>query len=182
MKPNDARQNQPAAQRRLDLALSGAGDLVPTFDALRSNALVEHLAGTPLTPENGETVVLKALRNGFDATWNIKFPQRPRTVETKDGFVHEVQEWTTWTAKRPFANSEECADYPEVVSAYLETQNRIAIRRNDALLDAVAGIFPSSCRGRTSPATGACSLRRTSCGNISSPASSAPSPPATPRG
>lgn len=99
------------SQERVKKVLKGENpDHVPTFDALRSKTLIEYLSGCKLTEDNKRVVTHKALGNGFDAIWNIKYPQKPHS-EIKGGFTYEVQEWTEWIKKRPFSTSEECAKF-----------------------------------------------------------------------
>ena len=129
MKQMPDRYDALTSRQRIEKALRGdCSDYVPTFDALRSKALIEYLAGAPLTQENGQTIILQALSAGFDATWNIKFPQLPHEIETTEGFVYEVQEWTTWIKKRPFTTPEECAKYMKLVIDKAET-NSLDVRR-----------------------------------------------------
>lgn len=83
-------------------------DRLPVHGDTHNRAVIEYFGGNGLTEENMYEVTSKAARNIFDIAVGINYPRKPCIVR-EDGFVTEIQEWTSWIKKRPFSTSEECA-------------------------------------------------------------------------
>lgn len=71
-------------------------DRVPAYDLLRNEGAIRHYAGEPVTYDNWETIVPKAVSRCLDMTRSIRGPNREARVEHDDGSVEVVQRWTTW--------------------------------------------------------------------------------------
>jgi len=77
-------------------------DRVPCYDILENDAVIEHYAGEPLTPENGRRVKGLAIGRALDMTRMPYGPSRPGRHIREDGVVIEQERWTMWITERPF--------------------------------------------------------------------------------
>ena len=86
-------------------------DRVPVYDLLVNDAVIEHYGDAKLGGPDDLETVCRAISNCLDLTRSIRTPANPTTVEYENGFVHQVQRWTTWIEKRPFEEPEEAAEW-----------------------------------------------------------------------
>lgn len=79
-------------------------DRVPLYDILQNDAIIEHYAGRPLTYEDGLHTTGVAVGRTLDMTRMVTSPQQPRRMVQPDGFVVQVERWTSWIIERPFSD------------------------------------------------------------------------------
>ena len=84
-------------------------DRLPVHGDASNRAVQEYFGGEKLTEESKDRVAFKAALNIFDIAVGLPLHRKPHIVE-KDGWVTEIQEWTSWIKKRPFSTVEECAE------------------------------------------------------------------------
>jgi len=77
-------------------------DRVPVYDILQNDGLIEHLAGEPLTVEEGERVKGVAVRRCLDMTRMPQGPSAPGIERRDDGLVIQRERWTAWIIERPW--------------------------------------------------------------------------------
>ena len=77
-------------------------DRVPLYDILENDAVIEHYAGEPLTPENGQQVKSYAIGRVLDMTRMPYGPWAPQRYRREDGCVIHQERWTSWIVERPF--------------------------------------------------------------------------------
>jgi len=87
-------------------------DRIPIYDLLRNDEAISYYAGEKSTVENAPKVVPKAIGKALDMTRSIAFPQKPR-IEERDGFVYQIERWTSWIKKRPFKTVDELRKWVE---------------------------------------------------------------------
>ena len=92
-------------------------DRVPLYDILENDAVIEHYAGEPLTPENGPRVKGRAIGRVLDMTRMPYGPWTPGLRRDDNGLVIRQERWTSWIVERPFH------DLPGLV-AWLEGEIR----------------------------------------------------------
>ncbi len=77
-------------------------DRVPVYDILQNDGLIEHLAGEPLTVENGDRVKGMAIGRCLDMTRMPDGPTAPGTRRTEEGLLVRYERWTGWVIERPW--------------------------------------------------------------------------------
>ncbi|MBE0696530.1 MAG: hypothetical protein IH586_06370, partial [Anaerolineaceae bacterium] len=80
-------------------------DRVPVYDILQNDALIEHYSGEKITPENGYRVKGLVIGRTLDMTRMPDGPAEPEDRREEDGFVIQVERWTSWIITRPFADT-----------------------------------------------------------------------------
>jgi uroporphyrinogen decarboxylase len=88
-------------------------DRVPVYDLLASDAVIEHYAGEPLTVADGLRIKCKAISRCLDLTRSISAPNEPHVVDHGNGWVHQIDRWTGWIARRPFDDPQGAAEWVE---------------------------------------------------------------------
>ncbi|NUP99281.1 MAG: hypothetical protein HUU35_05435 [Armatimonadetes bacterium] len=86
-------------------------DRVPAYDLLRNEGAIAHYAGQPVTPENWEVVVPRAISRCLDMTRSVRGPSHESRLENDDGSVQVVERWTTWHPVKRFRDESALADY-----------------------------------------------------------------------
>jgi hypothetical protein len=90
----------------------GTPDRPPIYDALRNDAAIEYYSGQPLTLENRQQVVYKAIGAALDATKQfIRFPEEPREIIDARGRRVTYQRWTYWEEPLHFSHVDQAAAY-----------------------------------------------------------------------
>ncbi len=79
-------------------------DRSPTFDIITNEALIEQVAGEPLSVENGDRVKGLAVGRLLDLTSLPEGPKRPALMRWPNGLVVQQEPWTQWVEFRPFAD------------------------------------------------------------------------------
>ena len=81
-------------------------DRIPVYDLLHQPDVIGHYSGYNISRDFPSSqkwqIVTTAIRNSLDGTRCLQVPEKPREIETENGFLYEVQEWTSWLKKRPF--------------------------------------------------------------------------------
>jgi len=81
-------------------------DRIATYDILDNSGAIEHYAGEPVNPVNGDRVKSKAIARCLDMTRMLNGPAEPGVRTDEEGFTWRVEPWTTWIEKRPFDDVE----------------------------------------------------------------------------
>ncbi len=79
-------------------------DRAPAFDMVSNEALIELVAGEPLTVENGDRIKGIAIGRTLDLTCQPHGPKRPSLVRQPNGLVVQQEPWTEWVEYRPFSD------------------------------------------------------------------------------
>ena len=79
-------------------------DRVSLYDIYQNDGLIEHLAGEPLTVENGDRVKGEAIGRSLDMTRMPQGPKKPGVVTGADGVVIRQERWTRWIIERPWSD------------------------------------------------------------------------------
>jgi len=77
-------------------------DRTPIYDILQNDGLIEHLAGEPLTVENGARVKGAAIARALDMTRMPDGPHAPGVERREDGLLIRHERWTSWIIERPW--------------------------------------------------------------------------------
>ncbi len=77
-------------------------DRVPLYDIIQNDAISEFYSGRALTVENGFETVGMAIGRTLDMTRMVGGPSEPRIVDHGNGFVSQVERYTSWFIQRPF--------------------------------------------------------------------------------
>ena len=104
-------------------------DRTPLYDILQNDAIIEHYAGRPLRYEDGAQTTGIAVGRTLDMTRMITGPERPQRIEQEDGFVVQVERWTSWIVQRPFSTLDELVAW---VERRIQEENAKTFGREDA--------------------------------------------------
>ncbi len=77
-------------------------DRVPLYDIFQNDAIIQHYSGMFPTPEKGIRPVALAVGRVLDMTRMVSAPNCPTTIHHENGFVTQVERWTSWITSRPF--------------------------------------------------------------------------------
>ncbi|MCL5269909.1 MAG: hypothetical protein M1457_04985 [bacterium] len=81
-------------------------DRIATYDILDNDGAIAHYAGEPVDPVNGARVKCKAIARCLDMTRMLGGPNAPGRQTDADGFVWQIEPWTSWIVERPFNDLE----------------------------------------------------------------------------
>lgn len=81
-------------------------DRIATYDILENDGVIEHYAGEPATPINGDRVKGKAIGRCLDMTRMPEGPRKEALLDSENGLRYKIERWTTWIVERPFHDLE----------------------------------------------------------------------------